>query len=85
VYDTNRPWKLDDTVAWAALKNPAAAGFNLVHDMYNKPWAVQRQLESATGDNYKPPVEVAFGDDVLDSIRRSSEHGDDLPPFPGPT
>jgi hypothetical protein len=39
----------------------------------------QRQLESATGDNYKPPVEVAFGDDVLDSIRRSSEHGDGPP------
>ncbi len=32
-YNILRPWKLDDSVAWAALKNPDAVGFQFVEDM----------------------------------------------------
>jgi hypothetical protein len=38
VYDTPRPWKLDQTVAWAALTNPDAVGFQMIGDIYNKPY-----------------------------------------------
>jgi hypothetical protein len=38
VYDTPRPWVLDQTVAWAALTNPDVVGFSLVHDYANKSW-----------------------------------------------
>jgi hypothetical protein len=41
VYDITRPWKLDNSVAYAAIKNPAAVGFDMVHDMYSQPWALQ--------------------------------------------
>jgi hypothetical protein len=38
VYDTPRPWKLDDSVAFAALTNPDVVAFQLVADYLNKPW-----------------------------------------------
>jgi hypothetical protein len=40
VYDTPRPWVLDQTVAWTALTNPDAVGFQMVGDIYNKPFIV---------------------------------------------
>jgi hypothetical protein len=50
VNDITRPWLLDNTVALAAIKNPAAVGFMMVHDMYNQPWALQTDGTYAEDD-----------------------------------
>jgi hypothetical protein len=64
-----RPWVLDQTVAWAALTNPDVVGFNMVHDMYNKPWTTANGGEDdCTGSiygrlhgltEYRPYIEIS--------------------------
>jgi len=68
VYDTPRPWKLDQSVAWAALENADAVGFQMMHDYLNKPWTAPGVQDDCTGSvygrlhgltEYRPYLEVA--------------------------
>jgi hypothetical protein len=76
VYDVPRPWQLDTTVAWAALKNSDAVGFQMVHDWANKPWApdgddcvgtIYGRLHGLT--EYQPYMEV-----TVDSSKLQPSH-----------
>jgi len=78
VYDTPRPWKLDQTVAWAALTNADVVGFQAVLDYYNKPWgeptdgyaddcvgSIYGRLHGLT--EYRPYVEISVDTSRLPS------------------
>jgi hypothetical protein len=67
VYDTPRPWVLDQTVAWAALTNPDVVEFSMALDMYNRPWLGAGVEDDCVGSiygrlhgltEYRPYVEI---------------------------
>ncbi len=61
-YNRLRPWQLDDSVAWTALEDPAAVGFQLIQDWpADQAECIGRVYSHRSGDpGSRPQLTVVF-------------------------